>query len=262
MYTVYKHTTPSGKRYIGITSQEPERRWQNGAGYKDNEHFYRAIQKYGWENISHEIVADGLSKAQACALEIRLIAEYDTTNQDKGYNHSTGGESGRLGVHPSVETRRKISEALKGQSPWIKGKHMSAGARMNLSKAHKGNRLSIETRRKISEANKGRHFSVETRQKISKANKGKHMSAEARRKNSEAKKGANNPWYGKHLSVETRRKISEAQSKSVVCAETGKQYASTREAAKAIGLRSNGSICSACRDGRKTAGGYHWEYAG
>lgn len=30
MYTVYKHTTPSGKVYIGITGQKPERRWQNG----------------------------------------------------------------------------------------------------------------------------------------------------------------------------------------------------------------------------------------
>ena len=32
-YIVYMHTTPSGKRYIGITAQTVERRWQNGFGY-------------------------------------------------------------------------------------------------------------------------------------------------------------------------------------------------------------------------------------
>lgn len=37
MYTVYKHTTPSGKVYIGITKQKPWQRWNNGNGYKNNE---------------------------------------------------------------------------------------------------------------------------------------------------------------------------------------------------------------------------------
>lgn len=33
-YCVYMHTSPSEKRYIGITSQSPEARWRkNGAGY-------------------------------------------------------------------------------------------------------------------------------------------------------------------------------------------------------------------------------------
>lgn len=243
MYTVYKHTTPSEKVYIGITKRKPEHRWKRGNGYKDNEHFYRAIRKYGWDNLSHEIVADGLAKQQACDLEIELIAKYDSTNPDKGYNHSTGGEYGALGVHPSVETRRKLSEANKGI-------HRSA-----------------ETRRKDSEARKGKHLSVETRRKLSELhrggipwNKGKHFSLEARKKMSESHKGANNQNYGKHRSAETRRKISEAQSKSVVCVETGKQYASTREAAKAIGQRNNGHISSVCRGIRKTAGGYHWKY--
>ena len=210
MYTVYMHTTPSGKRYVGITCQNPKKRWENGNGYKGNEHFYRAIELYGWSNIRHEIVADGLTKAQACAMEIRLIAEYDTTSQDKGYNHSIGGESGHTGMRHSVETRRKLSEAHKGKTP---------------------------------------------------PNKGKHMSAEARRKDSEAHKGANNPWYGKRHSVETRRKISEANNKSVVCVETGKQYASITEAAKAIGLRSSEHISSVCLGHRNTTGGYHWRYA-
>lgn len=70
MYTVYKHTTPSGKVYIGITGRAVEKRWENGSGYKSNKYFYSAIKKYGWDNIKHEIVCTGLSKWQVptCAV--------------------------------------------------------------------------------------------------------------------------------------------------------------------------------------------------
>ena len=55
-YVVYKHTSPSGKVYIGITGQDIHRRWRNnGEGYR-GQLFYNAIKKYGWENISHEIL--------------------------------------------------------------------------------------------------------------------------------------------------------------------------------------------------------------
>ena len=33
-YSVYKHTFPNGKVYIGITKQNPLKRWRNGTGYK------------------------------------------------------------------------------------------------------------------------------------------------------------------------------------------------------------------------------------
>ena len=53
-YTVYKHTSPNGKVYIGITCKPTKARWKNGKGYKNNDYFYNAILKYGWENFSHE----------------------------------------------------------------------------------------------------------------------------------------------------------------------------------------------------------------
>lgn len=113
MHTVCKHTAPNGKAYIGITGQKPEYRWNNGNGYKNNPHFYSAIQKHTWKNIKHEIVKDGLTKEQACDLEIELIAKYDATNPRKGHNISTGGDCGALGMRLSAEARRKISEAKK-----------------------------------------------------------------------------------------------------------------------------------------------------
>ena len=46
-YTVYLHTSPSGKYYVGITGTSIEKRWKkNGEGYK-NQVFYKAIEKYG-----------------------------------------------------------------------------------------------------------------------------------------------------------------------------------------------------------------------
>lgn len=111
MYTVYKHTTPSGKVYIGATGQNPKRRWDNGKGYRHNRRFCDAIRKYGWGNIEHEVISAGLDKEQAYAMEAELIAECDTTNPAKGYNISIGGEYGGLGRSHSNEARRKMSEA-------------------------------------------------------------------------------------------------------------------------------------------------------
>ena len=45
MYVVYMHKTPSNKVYIGITSQKPEKRWNEGLSY--NKYFTNAIIKYG-----------------------------------------------------------------------------------------------------------------------------------------------------------------------------------------------------------------------
>ena len=113
-YCVYKHTNIlNGKIYIGITSQQPERRWKNGYGYEGNEYFYRAIQKYGWnEGFEHEIIVDGLTKEQACAIEIELIQAYDSTNSNKGYNFSSGGDCGNSGCSRSEEWVEKMSIAL------------------------------------------------------------------------------------------------------------------------------------------------------
>ncbi len=93
-YYVYKHTAPSGKSYIGITSNNPLYRWQNGLGYTGQPKFYKAIKKYGWDNISHEILEEGLTKEQACEKEIAYIKQYDSFNN--GYNASAGGEWNNL----------------------------------------------------------------------------------------------------------------------------------------------------------------------
>lgn len=111
-YCVYKHTTPTGKVYIGITSKPAEKRWLNGRGYARNEHFWNAIQKYGWGNIKHEILLSGLTETEACEKEQEFIATYGSHDPRKGYNLTTGGEAG---TKHTEESRRKLSASKMGK---------------------------------------------------------------------------------------------------------------------------------------------------
>ena len=89
-WIVYKHTSPSGGVYIGITHQKPEKRWNNGKGYKKHPYFFNAIVKYGWNNFQHEILFINLSKEEADEKERELIKLYRSGG--KCYNINDGGE--------------------------------------------------------------------------------------------------------------------------------------------------------------------------
>ena len=112
MYWVYIHTNKvTGKKYVGQTTQDnPAARWKYGRGYKGSGKFWRAIQKYGWDNFSHEIISCS-SLDEMNQKERALIAYYNTTDDRFGYNIELGG-SGK-GKH-SEETRKKLSESHKG----------------------------------------------------------------------------------------------------------------------------------------------------
>lgn len=113
-YCVYKHISPDGRIYVGITSVKPQKRWQGGSGYKGNTYFSRAIKKYGWENFQHIIIAKGLPVEKAKEMEIKLIAKYRSNERKYGFNISSGGES-HSGVKISEWQKKQISEASKGR---------------------------------------------------------------------------------------------------------------------------------------------------
>lgn len=110
-YIIYKHTNLiNNKIYIGQTCQTARVRWQYGGGYKHNAHFYAAIKKYGWHNFKHEILYTDLTSEQANELEIKLIALFDTTNSDKGYNSSIGGAAGAryTSKEDAIQARKQV----------------------------------------------------------------------------------------------------------------------------------------------------------
>ena len=179
-YWVYVHTCPNGKRYVGVTKRSPERRWCKGRGYGRDSYFTRAILKYGWDNITHEVFEVD-SEEEMYRKEVELISFYHSNDPKYGYNSSLGGEHSNLGCRRSEEFKRKISEI-------VKGRHTSEETKRKLSEAQKGRQRSEETRRKISDIHKGMHPSEETRRKMSEAHKGRHLSEETRRKMSESAK--------------------------------------------------------------------------
>lgn len=120
-FCVYMHTFPNNKKYIGITSTTPERRWQNGTGY-DSKHqpvIYNAIQKYGWENVSHDILFENLTIEEAQNIEKELIAKYKTNcrkyGDDYGYNMTDGGE-GTLGHIAGENVRISNQKRMTGKT--------------------------------------------------------------------------------------------------------------------------------------------------
>lgn len=97
MYKVYKYTSPSNKIYIGITCKTLACRARyNGCGYDGCAAFERAIKKYGWNNFQCEILAQDLTEEEAKRLEKYYIKLYDSTNPEKGYNITKGGDGTAL----------------------------------------------------------------------------------------------------------------------------------------------------------------------
>ena len=107
VYSVYMHTSPSGKRYIGITKQKPEARWRKGKAYQNNSYFTHAINKYGWENFQHEVLYEVDNLEDAKKLEIELIAKYRSDERNFGYNITKGGDPCNRGL---TEEERKLHQ--------------------------------------------------------------------------------------------------------------------------------------------------------
>ena len=223
---VYKITnTVNNKAYIGISIHEPKkRRIKEHLSGRGNRAIANAVKKYGKDAFTYEILEENVFDEFLPDLEVEYIANHNTIAPN-GYNLNSGG------VHaiPSEETRRKTSEAKKGtntgENHHYFGKKLSIEHRRNLSEAHKGQiphnkgkPHSPETRRKMSEAHKGRTA----------PNKGKTMSAESRRKMSEARKGKKR----KPHSPETRRKISESNKGKTHTAETRRKMSEARKGKK------------------------------
>lgn len=87
---IYKYTSPSGKSYIGQTICSLDKRaGKNGINYKKCTAFYKAIQKYGFENFEREILAE-VPQNLLDEFEIKYIQIFNTYNN--GYNSTIGGQ--------------------------------------------------------------------------------------------------------------------------------------------------------------------------
>lgn len=259
-WIVYRHTNKiNGKVYIGITSKNPKARWLNGLGYQRNYHFYRAIKEYGWDNFRHEVIISGLSLNDAANKERELIEHYQSDNKNNGYNRTSGGI---IGAMLSEESRKIMSLSRVGEKNHRFGIIPSIETRLKLSLALKGRRLSKETKDKLSSAHKGKQA----------GNKhpmyGKHHTEETKLKISETRKtrycGKDNYWYGKNLPEELKVKMSLAKkgkhlrgdgsyAKKIICLQTGELFMCIIDAAEKYGIKP-GTISNFFIGRQKTAG--------
>ena len=223
MGSIYKITnTVNGKSYIGKTTRDAEKtrirahlRGRGSQPVKD------AIEKYGQDAFTYEILHDGIIPEFLDNLEKEVIAKFNTVSPH-GYNLTEGGDTNPMDM---PEVRQKHSEAMK--RPEVRQKHSEAmrhpEVRQKLSKASTGKRHTDETRRNMSETRKGENnpmygkpCSDDTKRKISEANTGRKHSDEARQNMSEARKGEKHPMYGRKHSDEAKQKMSESHKRPEV----------------------------------------------
>ena len=105
-YSIYKltNTADNGKSYIGQTT-DPEARFHKALynGYR----IKRAIQKFGWDKFTHEILAVTEDPNIADELEIGFIKGFKTQDPDFGYNAQRGGSYSRAGYKRSATTTKR-----------------------------------------------------------------------------------------------------------------------------------------------------------
>ena len=128
--------------YIGITSQEPEKRWKGGLNYSSQPYFYNAIKKYGWDSFEHIIIREGLTEEEAKIVERKLIKHYDSRNRSKGYNITPGGD-----ISPMKDPRVRQKSSLSH-----KGKKLSEEQKIKIGLHSKGKPRTEEVKRKVSES--------------------------------------------------------------------------------------------------------------
>jgi hypothetical protein len=99
-FYVYRVThQPSGKVYIG-QSIDPFARWRSHLATAKSDrkclYLHNAIRKHGPATFTWELLEAHSSQEAVDEAEVRLIAQHESTNRDKGYNITAGGS----GVHP------------------------------------------------------------------------------------------------------------------------------------------------------------------
>lgn len=176
------HICPDNKVYIGCTSLELKVRFgYMGEGYMVTRNstgniqpFGLAIQKIGWENIEHVVLATTEDREEASRLEQYYINLYDATNPEKGYNRYKGGlgapmgpiseeicakitkgKTGAVGIHKDGKNKYVRPEEVPGylQDGWLRGgEPLPEAQRQHLKDMYKGTRPSDKMFAKCKEA--------------------------------------------------------------------------------------------------------------
>lgn len=249
-YTVYLHTVTTDiskeeydKYYVGITKRDPKIRWRNGEGYIKNDHFYRAIQKYGWDNIKHEIIATNLTREDACNLEKELIAKYKSNDYHYGYNMTEGGD-GKVGC-PASELQRKVtSERLK--KAWQDPEYREKMSKMS-SECQRDEKVKEHKSIQIKERWENGVYDNMVASQRERWKDPEYKAMMLSKMNHRPLKGEENPFYGLYGS-------DNYNAKKVVCLNTKEIFGSMVDANNKYPSALRSQIGEVCHGRRKGAG--------
>lgn len=213
---VYKATNKlNGMIYVGQTTYTLEERKKShkkeSRVRRGCPKFHNAINKYGFNNFSFEVIGIAENIETLNNLEEYYI-EWFNSIAPNGYNLDSGGNNRRM----HEESKRKIGLANKGKTP-NKGKKHTDEAKIKISNSKLGKKL--------------KPFTEEHKKKIGDAHRG-------------IAKPHTEEWIENHRIKMTGRKHTEESklkrsiklSKPVICITDGKEFPSIKIAAEYHGL--------------------------
>jgi group I intron endonuclease len=233
MIGIYKITSPSGKIYIGQTTNFTKRNnyYKNGAK-QYQVRIHNSLQKYGYDAHTIEFIEECL--VENLNERERYWQDFYDVIGDNGLNcrlTETKDKSGFI----SEESKAKMSEARKGRifdQNWIEKLRISAT----------GKKHTEETKKRMSEIAKGKKKSAEHIAKLpqnQKGYKGKKRSEETKLKQS--------------LNSGKARKVFQYTKDN----EFVKEWRNVTEAEKAYNIN---NVSGVALGKLKTCGGFKWRY--
>ena len=214
----------NGKKYIGQKKYYGNYETYIGSGIA----LKNAINKYGKENFTREIIENCKTKEELDSREKFWIEYYNAMESEDFYNITSGGDGGFgsgknspwYGKHLSDETKEKLSKIKSGENNPFYGKTHSD-----------------EVKKKLSEKALNQRHSKETREKMSKSMKENHADFN----------GKNNPR-------------ANPVNQYSLNGEFIKRWDYAKEASRTLDINYS-SLISCCTGKYKSSGGYIWEYA-
>lgn len=174
---IYKTTNlVNNKIYIGQTIHDDPKYLGGGRLIK------MAIEKYGRENFTKEILETCSKREDLSGREIYWIKKLNSRDPKIGYNMAEGGAS----FYVTEESKKKVSESLKGkyvgENSFRYGIKLTKEHKKIISESNLGKKISDETRKKMSDSRMGITYSPETRKKMSDSHIGKILTEEHKKK--------------------------------------------------------------------------------
>ena len=143
----------NGMVYVGSSKDLPRRIWQHRRDLKKGCHHNRHLQnswnKHGEENFD-------ISEICWCALGDRAIVEKSVADQYGAFDRATGFNIGDpMLVVVSEETRKRMSEGMKGVNTWMKGRKQSPESLAKRLIKQRGMKRTPESRNRYRESKIG-----------------------------------------------------------------------------------------------------------